>query len=131
MSDADLSWIDEARAMHGIPVIDEKTDPKPDASDPASGRRAARTQRVAERSVATTIAEMMSVIEVRAVIYRWLWAMRAFEAHDFPFGQAIDPLQLARNAAHREIAQFILADLHRSAPEQYLAMLRENQVAAG
>ncbi len=116
--------------MHGIPAVEEKVDLKPDASNPADGRRKTRQQRVAERSAAATIAEMMAVPEVRAVIYRWLWAMRAFEAHDFPFGQAIDPLQLARNAAHREIAQFILADLHRSAPEAYLKMLRENQAAS-
>jgi ribosome-interacting GTPase 1 len=113
--------------MHGLPALDQDKIEAPDASNPEQARAVARDLRLAERSVASTIHEMMQLREVRAVVYRWLEACRAFAAHDFPYGAAIDPLQLARNAAHREVAQFILADLHRSAPEQYLIMLKENQ----
>ena len=118
----------EVRAMHGIAAVEDAgAATVPDASDPEQIRAARRDQRLAERSVAATIHEMMQVSEVRAVIYRWLDACRAFSAHDFPYGAAIDPLQLARNAAHREVAQKITADLLGSAPEQYLLMLKEAQ----
>lgn len=123
----DETWENEARAMHGLPPLDGTETKPPDASDPEQAREAARNNRLAERSIGATIAEMMGVKEVRAVVYRWLDAARAFAPHDFPYGTQIDPLQLARNAAHRELAQFILADLHRSAPNQYLTMLQEAQ----
>jgi ribosome-interacting GTPase 1 len=114
--------------MHGLPALDVPDEVKPaDVSDPEQAKTARREQRVAERGIGVTIHEMMQLREVRAVVYRWLEVTRAFAAHDFPFGASIDPLQLARNAAHREVAQFILADLHRSAPEQYLLMLKEAQ----
>jgi hypothetical protein len=123
----DDDWQNEARAMHGLPPLTaEETPPAPDASDPAQVEAARRDRRMADRTIATTVHEMMAVREVRAVIYRWLAAARAFEAHDFPFGVAIDPLQLARNAAHREVAQAMTADLLGSAPDEYLKMLKEN-----
>jgi ribosome-interacting GTPase 1 len=126
-AEPDPDWIAEARMMHGLPVLqpDPRVIRQRDASDPEAIAEARRKQRLAERTIATTIHEMMQLREVRAVIYRWLAVTRAFEAHDFPFGATIDPLQLARNAAHREVAQFILADLHRSAPNEYLLMLKE------
>lgn len=127
MAEAEPSWVNDAREMHGLPPLESAAAPASDASDPEAARAAQRDQRIVERSVSVTIHEMMQLKEVRGVVYRWLDACRAFAAHDFPFGASIDPLQLARNAAHREVAQFILSDLHRSAPEQYLTMLREAQ----
>ncbi|MGD0107278.1 MAG: hypothetical protein ABSC06_25050 [Rhodopila sp.] len=123
------AWLAEAAAAHGVASPDPAEQPQPDVSDPELIKVKRRGQRLAERSTAATIHEMMQLPEVRAVVYRWLNACRAFAAHDFPHGVSIDPLQLARNAAHREMAQFILADLHRSAPRQYLLMLKEAQVS--
>jgi hypothetical protein len=111
--------------MHGIEPVEVSDGVPPDASDPERIKAARREQRLAERSIAGTIHEMMKVQEIRAVVYRWLEACGAFRAHDFPYGAQIDPLQLARNAAHREMAQFILADLHGAAPQEYLLMLKE------
>jgi hypothetical protein len=118
-------WLAEARAMHGIPALEPAESPPADASDPEQIKAARREQRLAKRTIATTIHEMMQLKEVRAVVYRWLDSCGAFRDHDFPFGASIDPLQLARNAAHREVAQAITADLLGSAPEQYLLMLKE------
>jgi hypothetical protein len=123
----DAEWAAEARAMHGIEQQEEPAPAVPDASDPEQARAARREQRLAERSIAGTVHEMMKVQEIRAVVYRWLEVCGAFRAHDFPYGVHIDPLQLARNAAHREVAQAILADLHGAAPQEYLLMLKEAQ----
>lgn len=122
-------WLDEARAMHGMPALEQPEAQPADASDPEQAKAARREQRLAERTIATTIHEMMGLKEVRAVVYRWLDNCRAFSAHDFPYGATIDPLQLARNAAHREVAQAITADLLGAAPEQYLLMLKEAQAS--
>jgi hypothetical protein len=127
MSDLPADTLNEVREMHGLPPFEADVLPRPDASDPARIEAQRREQRLAERSIAGTIHEMMQLREVRAVVYRWLDTCRAFAAHDFPFGASIDPLQLARNAAHREIAQAILADLHGAAPAEYLLMLKEAQ----
>lgn len=110
------------RIMHGLAPVEVEAEPEVKRLQDAEQK-----QRFAERTQANTIAEMMKVQDVRAVVYRWLAACRAFERHDFPYGNRMDFGQLARNAAHREIAQFILADLHRACPELYLTMLRENQ----
>lgn len=111
--------------MHGLPQLEDEPPPAPDASDPEQVAAARRAARLDARSIAVTIHEMMQLQEVRAVVYRWLDACGAFRAHDFPFGPSIDPLALARNTAHREIAQAITADLMGAAPDEYLKMLRE------
>jgi hypothetical protein len=112
--------------MHGLPALAPEP-VRPDASDPEQAKAARRQQRLDARTIATTVHEMMGVQEVRAVVYRWLSVCGAFRAHDFPYGVAIDPLQLARNAAHREVAQAITADLLGAAPNEYLLMLKEAQ----
>lgn len=113
--------------MHGVDAIEPAPAKPRDASNPDDIAAARRLVRMDEREIMGTIHEMMTQREVRAVVYRWLETCGAFRGNDFPMGERIDPLQLARNAAHREVAQFISADLFRSAPESYLVMLRENQ----
>ncbi len=121
----DPDWMAEARAMHGLPRLETLAAARPNAADPDQTRAAQRVHRLSERAVAVTIHEMMQLAEVRAVIYRWLAKCGAFRAHDFPAGLSIDPLQLARNAAHREVVQAITSDLLGAAPTEYLLMLKE------
>lgn len=110
------------RLMHGLEAVDIEETPEAKRLQDAEQR-----ERLAQRNLTNTLAEMMKVPDIRTVVYRWLAACRAFEPHDFPYGHRMDFGALARNAAHREIAQFILGDLHRACPDLYLTMLRENQ----
>lgn len=119
-------WLDDARAMHGLGPVEKPDKPPADSSDPAVVKAAQRAARMDARRLAGTVAEMMAVAEVRTWMYRLLENCRAFTPHDFPFGASIDPLQLARHAAHREIAQFVTADIMAATPELYVTMLKEN-----
>ena len=120
------AWDAEARAMHGMPPLAEDPPRPPDSSDPANVKAAQRAARLDALKMAGIVAAMMETAEVRTWMYRLLENCRAFAPHDFPFGQHIDPLQLARHAAHREIAQFLTADIMAASPEGYVLMLREN-----
>jgi hypothetical protein len=119
-------WMNEARAMHGLPP-EEPAKPGPvDSSDPAAVKAAQRAARLDARKIADTVAGMMENASVRTWMYRLLENCRAFTAHDFPLGAGIDPLQLARHAAHREVCQFITADIMAACPDLYVVMIREN-----
>jgi len=118
-------WLNDARAMHGLPALDKPKPAPVDASDPKQIKAAQRAARIDARQMAATLAAMMEQPQVRAWMYRLLVTCGAFRANDFPT-VPIDPLQLARNAAHREIAQSLIADILGCAPEAYLAMLKEH-----
>jgi hypothetical protein len=119
-------WLDEARAMHGLPPGEKIVPAPPDSSDPAVIKAAQRAARLDARKLSATVHGMMESPEVRTWMYRLLENCRAFTSHDFPFGQTIDSLGLARNAAHREVTQFLTADILASCPDLYVLMLREN-----
>lgn len=112
----DPELLREVARMHGVP--------EPEIDDPLAKARRKRAEEAHKRS--TTIAEMMKVAEIRAVIHGWLDACGAFRMHDFPSGPC-DFGVLARLAAHREVAQLITRDLLAACPDLYLVMLRENQ----
>jgi hypothetical protein len=119
-------WLNDARALHGLPPLEVPGAPATDSSDPAVIKAAQRAARMDARKIANTVREMMGVPEVRTWMYRLLENCRAFTPHDFPFGTSVDPLQLARHAAHREVCQFLTADIMAACPELYVAMLKEN-----
>jgi hypothetical protein len=112
--------------MHGLDPLREAVPVAPDSSDPAVVKAAQRAARLDARKIAATVAGMMESPEVRTWMYRLLENCRAFTAHDFPFGERIDPLQLARHTAHREVTQFLTADIMAACPELYVLMLKEN-----
>lgn len=118
--------------MHGLPALAEGEKPPPDSSDPDEVRKQQRAARLQARKMAATIAGMMENEQVRAWMYRLLSTCRAFERCDFPpTTYQIDALGLARFAAHREIAQFLTAEIMAACPELYLTMLRECAGAQG
>lgn len=119
------TWDNEAREMHGLAPIRRETKPPQDSSDPAVIKAAQRAQRLDARKIAHTVAGMMEAPEVRTWMYRLLENCRAFERHDFPPGLD-SAIGLARNAAHREMCQFITADIMAACPELYVVMLKEN-----
>ena len=119
-------WLNDARAMHGLEPLEAPKAPAVDSSDPAVIKAAQRAARLDARKMANTVYAMMENDQVRAWMYRLLENCRAFMVHDFPLGGPIDPLQLARQAAHREVAQFLTADIMAACPQLYVAMLKEN-----
>ena len=119
-------WLNDARAMHGLAEEAAPKRPVLDSSDPAVVKAAQREKRMESRALAATVGGMMESADVRTWMYRLLENCRAFAPHDFPFGVMIDPLQLARHAAHRELAQFVTADILAASPELYVTMLKEN-----
>lgn len=119
-------WDAEARQMHGVEPLAPGPGKPPDSSDPAVVKAAQRAARLDARKVAATVAGMMENAEVRTWMYRLLENCRAFTAHDFPLAAPLDPFQLARHAAHREICQFVTADIMAACPDLYVLMLKEN-----
>lgn len=124
--DAIPEWDNEAREMHGMVPVRREAPPKIDSSDPAVIRAAQRKARLRARRIAATIGGMMDNPDVRMWMYRLLENCRAFAAHDFPAGVPLDALGLARNAAHREIGQFVTADIMAACPDSYMVMMKEN-----
>jgi hypothetical protein len=119
-------WLAEARALHGLPVGEPVRPSLADSSDPATIRTAQRAARLDAKRQSATIAGMMENADVRAWMYRLLQSCRAFAAHDFPGGVPLDALQLARQAAHREVAQMLTAGIMAACPDLFVLMLREN-----
>jgi hypothetical protein len=119
-------WDNDARAMHGLEPLAVPDPAAPDSSDPVAVKAAQRAARMDARKIANTVAGMMEIADVRTWIYRLLENCRAFTSHDVPYGERIDGLQLARNAAHREVCQFVTADIMAACPELYVQMLKEN-----
>lgn len=117
-------WDNDARVMHGLPPLRAPDKAVVDSSDPAVIKAAQRAQRLDTRRIAATVAGMMESPEVRVWMYRLLENCRAFTAHDFP--PVAGAIALARNAAHREICQFVTADIMAACPELYVMMLKEN-----
>ena len=116
----------EARQMHGIAAQAAPPKPSEDSSDPAVIKAKQRAARMDARRMAAIVGGMMESPEVRTWMYRLLENTRAFMPNDFPLGAPVDPWQLTRNAAHREIAQFLTADIMAACPDLYVTMLREN-----
>jgi hypothetical protein len=127
LSEQPPEWLDDARAMHGLPAAEKPNRPPgPDSSDPAVVKAAQRAARLEARRLGATIGGMMESPDVRAWMYRLLQNCRAFAPSDFPPGARIDGFFLSRNAGQREIAQFITADIMAACPELYFEMLKEN-----
>jgi hypothetical protein len=127
MSERSPEWVNEARALHGLPPLEAPPPPPPDASDPAQIKSAQREARIQTRELGNTLHEMMRLKPVRAYFYLLLDRMGAFRGSDFPMGFPLDPLALAANAEGRRQAQLLTADLLGAAPDEYLLMLKEAQ----
>jgi hypothetical protein len=126
IEDQPPAWANDARQMHGLDPIQPGAKPAPDSSDPAVIKAAQRAARLDQRKLLATTAGMMESPEVRTWMYRLLERYRAFTLHDFPTSLPLDPLQLARHAAHREVSQFVTADIMAACPDLYVLMLKEN-----
>lgn len=121
------AWLPDARAMHGLPAEEPPVkSTAPDSSDPAVIKAAQRKARMDRRAMLATIGGMMESGDVRSWMYSLLETCRAFTSSDFPSGSSVDPYQLARNAAHREVGQFLIGDIMAACPDLFVVMVKEN-----
>ena len=94
-----------------------------DAGDRKSIRRAEKASAIAERSRRDVTRMLMSSTEGRSYVWNKLTA-----AHIFSTSFSLEPLQMAFSEGERNAGLQLLNDIMDSCPDQFIEMMREQNV---
>lgn len=95
-------------------------EPPLDLGDPSQVKKASRRARLLAREEDGVLAQVLSTIQGRRLMWRWLSLTGLYRN---PF--STNALAMAFNAGQQNVGQQLLAEVNRISPEAYVLMMRE------